>query len=433
MSNRTGSIELGPRPGARSRWTGLIAIVLLAAGISLAVQTNEVEVGRNSNYDGTVTITRDASGRMTFIDGENVTPVTLSQMFGSDINSLDAADGNPSDVVFVDSSGKVGIGTTGPQTTLHLLRSVSSSPISMSTATFVVQRNGLDSDFASIAIIGGNGGGGLSALEFGDADDRDAGRIYYEHAVDEMSFYAGALRRVVINSIGTMGIGDTSPSNGGLVVAAGVVIGADSTNNLIDDASNGSGSTTLYIGNKTISTVFTAAHYYRLGDLDLSAGELVRLEGGKIYRTRATQDPKAIGIFWGVTNFEDSMGNALVREIVEPPRPSSETDGLPAAPRTKSYRLVRAADSVTSPTFIDFAYAVAVLGDSYEPHTATPLNGAWVSVANGPIEEGDLLCSSGRAGYLEKQPDDIVHSYTVGIAREEIAADSQTAYIFLLQ
>lgn len=238
---------------------------------------------------------------------------------------------------------------------------------------------------------------------------------------------------MVINSGGTVGIGDTTPSNGGLVVAAGVVVGSDSTNNLIDDASNGSGSTTLYIGNKSISTVFTAAHYYRLGDLDLAPGESVRLEGGKIYRTRAAQDPKAIGIFWGVTNFEDSMGNALVREIVERPRPASQTDGLTAAPRTKSYRLVRVADSVTSPTFIDFAYAVAVLGDSYEPHTATPLDGAWVSVGNGSIQEGDLLCSSAQAGYLEKQPDDIVHSYTVGIAREEISADSHAAYIFLLQ
>lgn len=39
-----------------------------------------------------------------------------------------------------------------------------------------------------------------------------------------------------------------------VINAAGVKIGADSTDNLIDDASNGSSSTTLYIGNETIDT-----------------------------------------------------------------------------------------------------------------------------------------------------------------------------------
>ena len=37
-----------------------------------------------------------------------------------DGHSLDAADGNPTDVVFVGNNGKVGIGTTNPQRTLHL-------------------------------------------------------------------------------------------------------------------------------------------------------------------------------------------------------------------------------------------------------------------------------------------------------------------------
>lgn len=39
------------------------------------------------------------------------------------------------------------------------------------------------------------------------------------------------------------------------LASAGVKIGADSTNNLIDDASNGAGSTTLYIGNASITVV----------------------------------------------------------------------------------------------------------------------------------------------------------------------------------
>ena len=52
-----------------------------------------------------------------------------------------------------------------------------------------------------------------------------------------------------------VGIGDVTPAYGGLVVAAGVVIGSDAdTNALIDDSSNGAGTTTLYVGNETIDT-----------------------------------------------------------------------------------------------------------------------------------------------------------------------------------
>ncbi|TAK96141.1 hypothetical protein EPO05_02505, partial [Patescibacteria group bacterium] len=54
---------------------------------------------------------------------------------------------------------------------------------------------------------------------------------------------------------GKIGIGDTTPAYGSLVVANGIVIGSDADQNaLIDDATNGSGSTVLYIGQNTIDT-----------------------------------------------------------------------------------------------------------------------------------------------------------------------------------
>ena len=53
---------------------------------------------------------------------------------------------------------------------------------------------------------------------------------------------------------GSVGIGTTTPTNGGLVVTDGVTIGTDSTDNLIDNATNGASSSTLYIGNNTIDT-----------------------------------------------------------------------------------------------------------------------------------------------------------------------------------
>lgn len=76
---------------------------------------------------------------------------------------------------------------------------------------------------------------------------------------------------------------------------------------------------------------------------------------------------------------------------------------------------------------VDFAYAIASNGDSREGD----LRGAWVSVANGAVEIGDYLMSSDKPGWLMKQPDDLLHNYTVGKAMEPINSDSKTAYIYL--
>jgi hypothetical protein len=38
----------------------------------------------------------------------------------------------------------------------------------------------------------------------------------------------------------------------------------------------------------------------------------------------------------------------------------------------------------------------------------------------GPVSSGDLLCSSSTPGYLMKQSDEIIYSYTVGKALEKV-------------
>jgi hypothetical protein len=81
-------------------------------------------------------------------------------------------------------------------------------------------------------------------------------------------------------STGKIGIGTKTPTNGGLVVVAGVTIGTDSTDNLIDDATNGAGSATLYLGQNTINT--TAPSDRRLKDnivtTNLSLDNILGLE-----------------------------------------------------------------------------------------------------------------------------------------------------------
>jgi hypothetical protein len=63
---------------------------------------------------------------------------------------------------------------------------------------------------------------------------------------------------------------------------------------------------------------------------------------------------------------------------------------------------------------------VAAVGDN----RSAPLPGFLVCNENGPVEAGDLLCTSSTPGYLMKQDDDLVRSYTVGKALETPVFDA---------
>lgn len=72
-----------------------------------------------------------------------------------------------------------------------------------------------------------------------------------------------AVERLRITSAGVIATGAATPTNitatGSGYFTGGVAIGADSLNNLIDDASGGTGSTTLYIGNSSIDVTVSDA------------------------------------------------------------------------------------------------------------------------------------------------------------------------------
>jgi len=45
------------------------------------------------------------------------------------------------------------------------------------------------------------------------------------------------------------------------------------------------------------------------------------------------------------------------------------------------------------------------------------------------LKNGDYICSSGKGGYGMKQTDDILHSYTVAKATEDIIWDDINDYV----
>lgn len=102
-------------------------------------------------------------------------------------------------------SGKLGIGTASPTTTLHVTRNVlpGAGVSTDDTATFE------DSVSTTVNLVTATTG--ISGVYFSDAT-RARGRVNYNHSTNSMLFYTAGLRRVTIDSAGNVGIGTDSPS-----------------------------------------------------------------------------------------------------------------------------------------------------------------------------------------------------------------------------
>jgi len=182
------------------------------------------------------------------------------QMFRTTYIPENNVTGSIGDLVVDGAKGEIFLKETGGSTTTGWarLRTMSDLPVEIEDSdadTGINLGNITDHDTISFDIgddqgtayngilyIGGDNVGfiwndmGASGLDFRIEGDNEENLFFADTSVDKI------------------GIGTNTPTNGGLVVTDGVTIGTDSTNNLIDDATNGAGSTTLYIGQNTIDT-----------------------------------------------------------------------------------------------------------------------------------------------------------------------------------
>ena len=106
----------------------------------------------------------------------------------------------------IDTSGKVGIGTTSPDGPLHVMSASAGSVSAHASADELVVEG---SGNAGINILSANNGEG--GIYFGDDGDNDIGRIRYDHTNNSLDFFANAAERMTIINNGNVGINDTDP------------------------------------------------------------------------------------------------------------------------------------------------------------------------------------------------------------------------------
>jgi hypothetical protein len=122
-------------------------------------------------------------------------PYAICAKTTPDVHSLDAADGSPTDALYVDDSGKVGIGTTCPQ-------GYGGQANSLDVVGGILSRYGIavirDDDWSGFNWTGDNGVNDWGLGVYGDST-----KMHIMHDNNE---------RFTITSDGNVGIGTTSPS-----------------------------------------------------------------------------------------------------------------------------------------------------------------------------------------------------------------------------
>ncbi|MCA9254315.1 MAG: hypothetical protein KDA33_01700 [Phycisphaerales bacterium] len=132
-----------------------------------------------------------------------VTALQAQSVAGLDGHSLDAADGTPTDALFVDNAGEVGIGTLNPLAPLDIRNDWATLRLQAETAgasTFIDMRR---SDGSVRGIVGVDGPG------FSGPKDQLSIATWTSHPI---GFFTGAAQRMVIDNTGNVGIGVTTPS-----------------------------------------------------------------------------------------------------------------------------------------------------------------------------------------------------------------------------
>jgi hypothetical protein len=191
----------------------------------------------------------------------------------------------------IDSSGNVGIGTSSPDSDLHVFDSDGDANVTIeSTSSNGDARLNL---YASSA--------GVSQIRFGNEADTNTGLLTYTHSDESMSFRTNDQERMRIDSSGNVGIGTSSIDNK-INIQESALAGRS--------ASNGNTSMTLE------HATDTGIQFFSAGQTQLRFGDASSTGAGSIIYEHATD---RLRFATGSTERMriDSSGNLLVGQTTE--------------------------------------------------------------------------------------------------------------------
>ena len=173
---------------------------------------------RNASVGGnTIVASGDNLGLILFNGNDGVDSATSAAKILGEVDGTPGSNDMPGRLVFsttpdgssstsevmrIDSSGNVGIGTSSPDALLHI----------SSAGSTVLNVEATGSNDSRVRITAANTN--ISYIEFADPDDADTGEIRYVHSTNNMQFRVnGNAEAMRIDSSGNVGIGTSSPAS----------------------------------------------------------------------------------------------------------------------------------------------------------------------------------------------------------------------------
>ena len=339
----------------------------------------------------------EGAGEIVINDGQNDLAFRITDTDGNEIfsalgnkgavgisNSAPTYPLEVGDEILVVSGSSVGIGSSPwSAKELHVTDGDSSTAGAPADSQVVVESGGN----AGISLLSG---GSRARIFFGDSSDIDEGIIEYKFTNSERF-------NIDVGGNEVMRIYESGASN----------------------------TITTLNGVKTTAGLFTEGHPYYSNDENITVGDCCVLENGQIVRSSSPMQKNVSGIAWySVLSDLQNSGSSgdeawpLTLDDATVSRVASDALGIQCNMAEES-----GGEWVPTAKF-QTLWKLAALGDSRQSnYGTTDLTGFKVCNEGGEVSAGDLLCTSTTPGFLMKQSDDIMRSYTVGKAMEDVTFD----------